>query len=66
MKKGDSKPGWRCPDPECGEVEPNKHWLLSDHGWNVDVPGQQPFDGRCHRLRLLRAHAEADAKAAAR
>lgn len=64
MKKGDSKPGWRCPDPECGKVEPNSTLLANDHGWDPHRPGYEPFDGRCHRLRLLAAHARADAKAA--
>lgn len=58
MKKGDSKPGWRCPDPGCGEVEPNEYWLLINHGWDPHQPGHEPFDGRCHKLRLLRSHAK--------
>ena len=62
MKKGDSTPGWRCPDPECGQVEINSTLLANNHGWDPFTPGYGPFDGRCHRLRLLRAHAEADAR----
>lgn len=62
MKKGSRTPGWRCPDPECGEIEPNSYHLSISHGWDPEVPGREPFDGRCQKLRLLRAQAEADAK----
>lgn len=62
MKKGESLLGWRCPDPECSQVEVNEYHLMIEHGWDVHTPGSAPFDGRCHRLRLLASHAHADAK----
>ena len=62
MKKGDSTPGWRCPDPECREIVINSYHLWIDHGWNPDIPGQEPFDGRCHKLRLLATQAQYDAE----
>jgi hypothetical protein len=61
MKKGDRVLGWRCPDPDCGQIEPNATLLANDHGWDPRMPGQEPFDGRCHRLRLLAAHRAYDA-----
>lgn len=51
MRKGDSKPGWRCPDPECREIEPNGFSLTINHGWDPETPGHEPFDGRCHKVR---------------
>jgi len=59
MRKGDSKLGWRCPDPACREVEPNSFLLNINHGWDPDVPGHEPWDGRCQKLRLLRSQARA-------
>lgn len=59
--KGGRVPGWRCPDPECGEIEPSSYLLIIEHGWDPYTPGEEPFDGRCHKLRLLRSHAEHDA-----
>jgi hypothetical protein len=64
MKKGDRTPGWRCPDPECGQVEPNTFHLSINHGWDPDVPGHEPYDGRCRRLRLLANHAIYDKRRA--
>lgn len=58
MLKGERKPGWRCPDPDCGEIEPNSFLLSINHGFDPDVPGRQPWNGRCTRLKLLAAHAE--------
>lgn len=51
--KGGHVPGWRCPDPECGEIEPGPTgFLLSiNHGFDPDVPGWQPWDGRCRKVR---------------
>lgn len=59
LKKGERAPvpGWRCPDPECGQVEPTAYLLGLEHGWDPEVPGHEPFDGRCHRLRRLAAQA---------
>lgn len=51
--------GWRCPDPECAQVEVNACLLSMNHGWDPDVPGHEPYDGHCHRLRLLAAQARA-------
>lgn len=45
--KGAVRSGWRCPDPECGEVEPSAFVLAINHGFDPDVPGRQRFDGRC-------------------
>lgn len=66
LKKGERSPvpGWRCPDPECGVVEPNTCLLMINHGWNPDVPGDGPFDGRCHSVRLRRNQAEHAAREA--
>lgn len=61
MKKGESALGWRCPDPECRDIELSSYLLVIEHGWDPYEPGHEPFDGRCHRLRLLRSHAEHDA-----
>jgi hypothetical protein len=63
LKKGECSPvpGWRCPDPECGEVEPNAYHLMIGHGWNPHLPGDGPFDGRCHKVRHRRARAEQEA-----
>jgi hypothetical protein len=55
--KGARVPGWRCPDPECGEIEPGPTgFVLSiNHGFDPDVPGREPYDGRCRKVR--RRHA---------
>jgi hypothetical protein len=58
--RGAVKPGWRCPDPDCAQVEPTAFALAINHGWDPDVPGHAPFDGHCHRLRLLAAQARHD------
>lgn len=60
MKKGESKPGWRCPDPECGVIEPSGFLLRLNHGFDPHVPGHQDFDGQCTRVRLLRNQAAYD------
>lgn len=59
LKKGECSPvpGWRCPDPECGEVAYNACRLEIDHGWDPHTPGREPFDGRCHGVRLRRNQA---------
>jgi hypothetical protein len=51
MKAGESVLGWRCPDPECGEIESNGFLLTINHGFDPGVPGHEPFDGRCSQLR---------------
>lgn len=58
--KGTRVPAWRCPDPECGEVEPGPSgFLLSiNHGFDPDVPGWEPYDGRCRKVRRRAAEAE--------
>lgn len=61
MKKGERRPGWRCPDPACGRVEPNEFLLSINHGWDPSVPGHEPFSGRCHELGLRANHAAYDA-----
>jgi hypothetical protein len=50
--KGGRVPGWRCPDPECGEIEPGPTgFLLSlNHGFDPDVPGREPWHGRCYKV----------------
>ena len=53
--KGTRVPGWRCPDPECGQVEPSGFSLSINHGWDPDTPGWEPWDGRCRKLKLLAA-----------
>jgi hypothetical protein len=53
MKKGESCSGWRCPDPACGEVEPNEYLLSINHGFDPSVPGHAPYNGNC--MRFLRA-----------
>jgi hypothetical protein len=55
MKKGESVLGYRCPDPDCGQVEINSHILSLNHGFDPLIAGRAPYDGRCHRLR--RRHA---------
>ncbi|MGH3432825.1 MAG: hypothetical protein ACRDQB_08330 [Thermocrispum sp.] len=44
--------GWRCPDPECGEVADNAYTLARNHGFDPDVPGLQPYYGRCQKLAM--------------
>ena len=61
MRKGDRKPGWRCPDPDCGDIEPNSYLLYANHGWDPYRPGAEPFDGRCTAVKLREAHALYDA-----
>ena len=53
---GGQVPGWRCPDPECGEIEPGPtgFLLMINHGFDPDVPGHEPFDGRCWKVRHRR------------
>jgi hypothetical protein len=58
--KGTVLNGWRCPDPDCGQIEPNAFVLSINHGWDPDVPGREPFDGRCSKLRLLEAQRQHD------
>lgn len=48
-KAGDVVRGWRCPDPDCGAVEPNAYLLSINHGFDPEVPGQQPLNSRCWR-----------------
>ena len=57
--KGTVYHGWVCPDPACGEVEPGSYLLLINHGWDPQVPGLAPWDGRCQKIKLLEAQAEA-------
>jgi hypothetical protein len=65
-RKGEAVRGWRCPDPECGQVEVNAYILSINHGFDPENPGRQRFDGRCARLALRRCHAEAADERAAR
>lgn len=58
MKKGDSVLGWRCPDPECGQVEINAYTLRINHGWDPGIPGEEPYAGRCYQVRRRAADAE--------
>jgi len=51
--KGSVTRGWRCPDPDCGEIEPNDFLLSITHGFDPNVPGHRPLDGRCAKLRML-------------
>lgn len=60
MKAGDSVLGWRCPDPDCGVIEVNDYHLMINHGWSPNQPGHAPYDGRCHRVRLLASQAAAE------
>lgn len=64
--KGARVPGWRCPDPECGEIEPGEtaYHLEINHGWNPHIPGREPFDGRCHKVRMRQAREAREAAAA--
>jgi hypothetical protein len=59
--EGTAVPGWRCPDPECGEIEPNGFLLAINHGWDPDVPGREPYDGRCYAIKLRAAHKQYEA-----
>jgi hypothetical protein len=61
--KGGRVLGWRCPDPECGEIEPGPTGfaLELNHGFDPGVPGREPFDGRCYKVRLRRAQQRAEA-----
>lgn len=51
--------GWQCPDPECGQIEPNASLLGSNHGYDPTVPGHEPWNGRCARLTRLAIRTEA-------
>lgn len=51
--KGTVRSGWRCPDPDCAQVEPNEYLLGINHGFHPDIPGRQPWNGRCARLHRL-------------
>ncbi|PSL08156.1 hypothetical protein CLV30_101123 [Haloactinopolyspora alba] len=42
--------GYRCPDPDCRQVEPAAFVLAINHGFDPDTPGRQPHHGRCHRV----------------
>lgn len=46
--------GWRCPDPECGEVADNAYSLSLNHGYDPDTPGAQSYYGRCQKLATAR------------
>jgi hypothetical protein len=48
---GTRVPGWRCPDPACGEVEPNDYTLSINHGFDPTTPGRAPWNGRCLHFR---------------
>jgi hypothetical protein len=63
--KGTVLSGWRCPDPDCAEVEVNSFVLSINHGFDPDVPGWEPFDGRCAKLRRLEAQRQHEDKTAA-
>lgn len=65
-RKGEAVRGWRCPDPDCGQVEINAYLLSINHGFDPEHPGRQRFDGRCSRLELLRCQAEYAAERAER
>jgi hypothetical protein len=45
--------GTRCPDPACGEIEPNGYLLSINHGFDPEIPGHAPRDGRCSQFRSL-------------
>jgi hypothetical protein len=62
--KGTAIPGWRCPDPECGKIEPNGFLLSINHGWDPEIPGHAPFDGQCMTVKLAAAHAAYDKRQA--
>lgn len=47
--KGSVFLGYRCPDPDCGEVEPTAFGLVINHGFDPDLPGRQGSSGRCHK-----------------
>lgn len=49
--KGTVRSGWRCPDPACGQIELNAFLLSINHGFDPDIPGRQPWNGRCFRRR---------------
>jgi hypothetical protein len=59
-KAGEAISGWRCPDPDCGEVEPSAFSLSINHGFDPTVPGRQTWDGRCIKLQLLANQARYD------
>ena len=42
--------GYRCPDPECGEVEPTGFTLSINHGWDPELPGRKPWNARCQKV----------------
>lgn len=56
-KKGQSCPGWRCPDPDCGEIEPNAFLLSINHGFDPGVPGRQAWNGLCTSRRAAERRA---------
>lgn len=56
--KGAVTSGWRCPDPECGRIEPNSYLLSINHGFDPGVPGLAPRDGMCTRRRYQLRRAE--------
>jgi len=56
IKKGETVLGYRCPDPDCGQVEINAHILNLNHGFDPNLPGRAPYDGRCRRLRHRHDH----------
>jgi hypothetical protein len=66
MKKGEAKPGWRCPDPACGQIEPNAYLLRINHGYDPDVPGCEPWGDACARLTRLESQRQAEEQRIAR
>lgn len=48
--KGTVVRGWRCHDPECGEVVVNAFVLELNHGFDPTIPGHQPYHGRCQAI----------------
>ena len=51
---GDVVFGWRCPDPDCGEVVHGAFGLALNHGFDPDVPGHRPWTGECRQLESRR------------
>jgi hypothetical protein len=61
-KKGDRVPGLALPRPTLQPDRAELHLAGQRPRLAPRMPGQEPFNGRCRRLRLLAAHRACEAR----